>query len=194
MLVLVAVVEGAGFAMLGGRRMGLGVQFDETVLYRPDLGFVQSTRLNKTNIESQIDRFLKDGKKPVPRRDDPTQADIVGLQILKVGGDLDDVAIVEITTEEVVIETVAQREESLPETASGTDSGTDSRTDSGAETDRGTGAETVTSEVEAGFLTPPASPEEASERDSTTLVLLCALFGGLGLTLVFLYYKGAFVF
>lgn len=63
------------------RRMGLGVQFSTAEIYRPDQGFIQSAKLNATIIEEQIDRFLKDGKKPPSHKE--IRPEISGLQAIK---------------------------------------------------------------------------------------------------------------
>lgn len=169
--IVATVALATQLSVLGGRRIGLGVQFQETVLYRPDLGFGQESHLNSTAIQSQIERFLKDGKKPTPHKDGVLQPDIMGLQIVKSDGD--DVAIYELQTSEVVVETTISTEESSEEA---------------------TVQSPVLESGENQFLSPSTNAEESSERNSSSVVLLCFIGSGLVVTLTVLYYKGAVLF
>jgi len=80
-LVSVLLTVSALAVQVPQRRMGLGVQYSTVEIYRPDQGFIQPAKLNATIIEEQIDRFLKDGKKPPVHKE--IRPDIVGLQAAK---------------------------------------------------------------------------------------------------------------
>jgi hypothetical protein len=148
--------------------MGLGVQFGETVLYRPDQGVVQGSKINASVVEAQIERFRKEDKPSRGQSDSLRRAEIAGLQVRKDPSPNDTDEVLSASTasspdaDEVVPQTVPKPN---IETASG-----------------------------LGFIVKDASPEEVSERNSSSLILLCVIGGGLVLTLMYQYYKGSFVF
>ena len=159
--------------------MGLGVQFSTAEIFRPDQGFLQSAKLNATAIEAEIDRFLKDGKKPPIHKE--IRPDIVGLQGAKG-------------------ETVAQSDDlPIKEVGSPLELSAEAPQPSAG---RPTTPETpsiplysdhLQTELEE-FLPEADSEEVSSERNSSSFMLLCMLGVGLILTLGGLYYKNTVAF
>ena len=171
MYTLVLALYVVGGVVLPQRRMGLGVQFSTTEIYRPDQGFIQPAKLNATIIEEQIDRFLNDGKKPPLHRE--IRPDIVGLQAAKAN------QLPQSEDIDTNMQTSPPIQPSSPPIPQETPS---------------TPIETVPLETNLGLLQETGSEEEISERNSLSFMVLCMLGVGLIITLGGLYYKGAVAF
>lgn len=159
------------------RRIGLGVQYSTMEIFSPDQGFLQAAKLNATAIEAEIDRFLKDGKKPPIHRE--IRPDIVGLQGVKgeKGDKSEDLPIneagnpLEIPSEVPILPSITPETPSIP-----------------LYTDH------FPTELPEFLPEAYTTEEVSSERNSSSFMLLCMLGVGLVLTLGGLYYKNTVAF